>query len=369
MIVEITRGMEYRIYPTKEQKVLINKTLGCKRFIYNHFLQIRRNEWKFNHKSINYSATNAMLTDLKRYDEYSWLNEVDSTALQNSLRDLQVAYDRFFKKISKYPKFKSKHAHCQKYRSQCVNNNIKLVGNTIQLPKIGKVKIKLSRELVGKIVSVTVTHTASNKYYVSICVKYETELLSNSGHEIGIDVGVKDFYADTNGNVIKNPKILTKFAKRLARSQRKLAHKKRGSAQYEKQRIKVARIYEKIKNVRDDFQHKLTYHLAEDNAFIAIEELNIKGMLKNHKLAKAISDVAWSKFFIKLEYKVKEHGGVVVKIPTFYPSSQTCHECGYKNPLIKNLLVRDWVCPICGAHHDRDRNAAINILAKAKDIA
>lgn len=365
MIVEITRGMEYRIYPTKEQEILINKTFGCRRFIYNHFLQIRRDEWKFNHKNINYNATNTMLTDLKKYAEYSWLNEVDSTALQNSLRDLQVAYDRFFKKLSKYPKFKSKHTHCQKYRSQCVNNNIKLVGNTIQLPKIGKVKIKLSRELVGKVVNVTVIRTASNKYFVTICVKYETEILSNNGHKIGIDVGVKHFYTDSNGNVIKNPKILAKFAKRLARAQRKLSHKKRGSAQYEKQRIRVARIYEKIKNVRDDFQHKLTYHLAEDNAFIAIEKLNIKGMLKNHKLAKAISDVSWGKFFIKLEYKAKEHGGVVVKVPTFYPSSQTCHRCGHKNPLVKNLNVHDWICPVCGTQHDRDKNASINILAKA----
>lgn len=365
MKVKIKRGLKYRIYPNKEQKILINKTLGCGRFVYNHFLRVRMDEWKFNHKSINYSDTSAMLKDLKKYPEYSWLKEADSTALQQSLRDLQKAYDNFFAKRAKYPRFKSKHNYTQSYRSQCVNNNIRVVGNRIQLPKIGRVKTKFSRKVIGKISNATITRTASDKYFVSLCVEYETELQPSADGQVGIDVGIKSFYSDSNGNVVENPKFLAKYTKKLVREQRKLSRKKLGSGQREKQRIRVARVHEKIANTRNDFQHKLSYHLANENSLIAVEKLNIEGMVKNKKLAKAISDAAWSKFFEKLDYKTKEHGGKLVKIPTFYPSSQTCHVCGFQNPIVKNLSVREWICPQCGESLDRDQNAAINILKKA----
>ena len=369
MKITIKRGLRFRIYPNKEQKILINKTLGCGRFVYNHFLRIRIDEWKFNHRSIYYKDTNKMLTDLKKYPEYSWLKEVDSTSLQNSLRDLQKAYDNFFAKRAKYPKFKSKHNHTQSYRSQCVNNNIRVVGNCVQLPKIGKVKTKFSREVVGKISNATVTCTASDKYFVSLCVEYETELQSCGDGQVGIDVGIKSFYSDSNGCVVENPKFLAKYMKKLVREQRKLSRKKLGSGQWNKQRVRVARVNEKIANTRNDFQHKLSYCLANENSLIAIEKLNIKGMVKNKKLAKAIHDAAWSMFFMKLEYKAMERGGKLVKIPTFYPSSQTCHVCGFQNSIVKNLSVRDWVCPQCGEHHDRDKNAAVNILNKALSMS
>ena len=360
--------MVFRIYPNKQQQVLINKTLGCSRFVYNHFLRFRMDEWKFNKKGYSYEDTCLLLTNLKKYPEYEWLNEVDGTALQQSLRDLQKAYKNFFEGRAKFPKFKSKHSHCLTYRSQKNNNNIRVVGNCIQLPKIGKVKTKFSRKVLGTISNATVTRTASGKYFVSLCVKYEAELQSNAGGQIGIDVGVKDFCADTNGRVINNPKFMAKYARKLAREQKKLARRRKGSGRWEKQRIRVACTYEKIKNSRNDFQHKRSYRLARDNSLIAVEKLNVKGMLKNHKLAKAIGDVAWSSFFKKLKYKVVEHGGTLVKIPTFYPSSQLCHSCGYQNPLIKDLAVRDWVCPQCGTRHDRDRNASINILNKALEM-
>ena len=361
----VTHGFMYRIYPNKEQKVLIDKTLGCARFVYNHFLRVRMDEWKFNHKAIYYKDTSKLLTDLKKYPEYEWLKEVDSVALQQSLKDLQTAYDNFFKGRTKYPRFKSKHEHRQSYRTVTCRDNIRIVGNRIQLPKVGRVKTKLSREVPGRILNATIIRTASDRYYVSLCIEYETELQPNAGGQIGIDVGIKSFYSDSNGNVVENPKFLVKYTKKLAREQRKLSRKKLDSGQWKKQRVRVARVHEKITNMRNDFQHKLSYRLANENSLVAVEKLNIKGMVKNKKLAKAISDAAWSMFFEKLDYKLAERGGKLVKIPTFYPSSQTCHVCGFQNPIVKNLGVRDWVCPQCGESLDRDKNAAINILKKA----
>ena len=364
----INRGLKFRIYPTKEQIALINRNLGCKRFVFNYFLSLRKEEYKQNHKNLGYKKMSSILTDLKKSSDYKWLNEIDSISLQQALRDLQNAYDRFFKKLGGYPKFKSKKDHEQKYRTQMTNGNIKVLGNRIQLPKLGEVKAKLSREVVGLIKNATITRTATGKYFVTLGVEQVIETKLNQGNEVGIDVGLKHFYSDSNGNTVENPRLWKRFATKLAREQRKLSRKKLGSGQREKQRIKVARVHEKIVNIREDYQHKLAVQLAKENQFIAVEKLNIEGMKKNRRLAKAISDVAWGKFFQKLEYKSQEHGGKLVKVPTFYPSSQTCSCCGYKNPLVKNLSVRDWECPECHSRHDRDLNASINILNKAKEL-
>lgn len=362
-----TLGYKFRIYPNKTQENLINCTLGCARFVFNHFLTIRRDEWKVNHDSLTYVKTSKLLTDLKKREETAWLSEVDSMALQESLRNLDRAFQNFFDKRTGYPRFKSKHRHNQSYRTRNQSNGIRIIGKKIKLPKVGLVRIKQSQTFEGRICNATVSRTASGKYFVSLCVKVNKAMLQqpNNGKQVGIDVGLKVFYTDSNGNTVENPHPLKKLQRKLHREQRRLSRKMPKSVNREKARIRVARIHERIANIRKDFLHKISTLLARENQTIAVEHLNIKGMLRNHKLAKSISDVSWSEFFRQLSYKTELHGGELLKVDTFYPSSQTCNVCGYQNQLTRNLSVREWNCPKCGTHHDRDMNAAENILRKA----
>ena len=364
-------GFKFRIYPNKTQQSLINRTLGCCRFVFNHFLALRRDEWTANHKSIGYGQTAALLTDMKKNEDFSWLKEADSMALQEALRNLDRAYQNFFQHRSKYPRFKSKHNHSQSYRTRNQSNGIRIVGNKINLPKIGEVKAKLSRTFEGRILNATVSRAASGKYFVSLCVELDKETLlqANAGGKIGIDVGLKEFCTDSNGNAVANPRALKHLTRKLIREQRRLSRKMPKSKNRNKARARVARVHEHVANIRKDFLHKLSTRLVSENQVIAVENLKIKNMMRNHHLAKAIADVSWSEFFRQLEYKAELHGGKVLKVETFYPSSQTCSECGYKNEETKNLSVRTWTCPKCGAMHDRDENAAKNILRKALEAA
>ena len=380
----MNKGVKFRIYPNKSQQSLINQTLGCCRLIYNKGLAMRKDSFD-NGLKIGYKETSAMLTGLKKDNEYFFLKDADSIALQQSLRDLDSAFKRFFKKLGGYPNFKSKHNHNQSYRTINQGDNIRISGKYIKLPKLGYVKFKQSMD-IGHINNVTVERTSTNKYFVVLNVDFEPAALPFTSKVIGIDVGLKEFYKATSGDSVTNPKYLEKSSKKLAHEQRKLSHmieshisgyKTIGNKRFpicdkplseckniQKQRKKVALIHEKITNQRNDFLQKESTKLIRENQIISIEDLNVSGLLQNHKLAKSISSVSWSKFFTMLEYKAKWYGRIITKAPTFYPSSQMCSCCGYKNTDVKDLKIRKWICPECGTVHDRDFNAAVNILNK-----
>lgn len=388
------KGLRIRIYPNKQQKILIAKTFGCCRLIYNKGLALRKNTYENEGKSIGYKETNAMLTPLKKEDDFSFLKEVDSIALQQSLRDLDKAYKNFFRNKFGYPRFHSKHDSFASYRTQNVNNSIcaTLDGKHIKLPKLGYVKAKVTYDLFSaKINNATIERMPSGKYFCVLNVEIDTPSYSNDGCMVGIDLGIKTFYTDSNNFVCENKKLISKSAKKLRKEQRKLSRmieshiigykqgKKGGRIpiynkplseckNIQKQRIKVARIQEHIANQRNDFLQKESTKLVRENQIIGLEDLNVKGMVRNHKLAKAISDVSWSKFVTMLEYKAPLYGTEIVKVPRFYASSQICSCCGRQNPKVKDLSVRNWICPKCGTYHDRDHNAAINILNKALEI-
>ena len=382
--MKMTRGYRYRIYPNASQTALIDSNLGSCRFVYNRFLAEHSDAWKLRKESFSYAASARMLTELKRDPGHVWLAGADSMALQEALRDLDRSFRNFFAKRAGYPRFHSKRDHHQSYRTRNQSNGIRVEDGRIVLPKLGAVKAKISRLPNGRILNATVSKTPTGKYFASLCVEEEVVPKPNVGGVIGIDLGIKELYVDSDGYKELNPKYLAKYEKQLRREQRSLSRmieanlagydsKRRPiwkrplseCSNIQKQKRKVARIHEKIYNCRTDNLHKASSKLVNENQVIALETLNVKGMVRNHHLAKAISDVSWSRFVSMLEYKAFEHGCTVLKVPTFYPSSQTCSVCGYKNPRVKDLSVRRWVCPECGAVHDRDENAAKNILAMA----
>ena len=360
-------AFKFRVYPTKEQQILINKTFGCCRFVYNYFLVIRRDVWVKNKQSINYKQTSVMLTKLKKDEQYKWLKDVDSTSLQNSLQDLDRAYKNFFEKRVKYPRFKLKKAHAQSYRTRNNNDSICIIGNKIKLPKVGLVHAKIHRSVIGRILNATISRTESDPYFVSLCVAVDksTHMHPNAGGIIGIDVGLNSLYTDSNGKKVDNLRAFKRCARRLKLAQQRLARKKKGSKNYEKQRKKVAKVHEKIANIRKDYTHKQSAILVHENQIIAIETLRVKNMVKNHKLAKAIHDASWAELFRQLQYKAEFTGSKILQVDSFYPSSQICSCCEHRNLDVKNLGIRMWICQNCGAVHDRDINAAKNILRTA----
>lgn len=360
------KGIKFRIYPNREQQNLINQTFGCCRLIYNKGLAMRKEAYG-NGEKISYSQTSSMLTELKKCEEFAFLKVVDSIALQQSLRNLDRGFVNFFQKRAAHPTFKSRHNRHQSYRTVNQGDTIRIVGRYMKLPKLGFVKIRQSME-IGKINNVTIEHTPTGKYFAVLNVEFEPQPRPNKGGLIGIDVGMKEFYTDSNGMIVSNPKYLEKSMRKLIREQRKLSRKQKGSNNRNKQRIKVALVHETITNQRNDFLQKQSTMLIRENQTICIEELKVRNMMRNHKLAQHIASASWSKFFDMLTYKSVWYGNDVVKVPTMYPSSQTCSCCGNKNPLVKNLAVRVWECPNCHTVHNRDTNASINILNKGLEI-
>lgn len=363
------KSLKVRIYPNKKQEELIIKTFGYVRYVYNYYLDKRIKQYKNCKKSLSYNECSKDLTSLKK--ELEWLKEPDKFSLQSSLKNLDEAYKRFFNNLGRFPKFKSKNNKKDSYTTKFTNNNIEIFESHIKLPKLGKIKYRDNSIIKGKISNVTVLKTKTGKYFAAITYEKEEKPLEKTGSSIGIDLGLKYFCVFSNGEKKKNPKYYASLQDKLIREQRKLSRmqklaldknrKLEDCKNYQKQKLKVARVHERIVNKRCNFLNKLTSNIVKNHDIICLENLNVKGMLKNKKLAKSISDVSWYEFIRKLTYKAKWYGKELVIIDRWFSSSKTCHICGYKK---KDLQLKDrsWVCPICKTTHDRDINAAINIL-------
>ncbi|HID0767928.1 TPA: IS200/IS605 family element RNA-guided endonuclease TnpB [Clostridium botulinum] len=359
------KAYKYRLYPNNEQKEYFSKCFGCTRFIYNKMLADRIKSYEENKdldiKQIKYP------TPAQYKKEFEWLKEVDSLALANSQMNLDKAYKNFFRdKSIGFPKFKSKKINYYSYTTNNQKGTVFIENNKIKLPKLkSMIKIKQHRQFNGKIKSCTISKTSTNKYYISILVDTENIQLLKTSKKVGIDLGIKEFAITSDEEVFSNPKWLRKSEKRLRKLQKDLSRKRKGSNNRNKARLKVAKLHEKIANQRKDFLHKVSTQLINENQVIVIEDLKVSNMLKNHKLAKAISEVSWFEFRRMLEYKANWYGRELVIAPSNYASSQLCSNCGNQSQQTKDLSCRTYICPICGMVMDRDINASKNLLKLA----
>ena len=361
----IYKSYKFRIYPTVEQEILLVKHFGCVRYVYNYFLNERKEKYLNENISLNYYDNQRALTQLKKEEDKKWLKEVSNQTLQASIRNLDIAYKNLFNKQNKYPKRKLKKHKNSFTISQCG----RLEDGKISIPKFREgIKVKIHREVKGKIGKMNITKTPTGKYYVSIFTEQEVEEdLPKTNKQVGIDLGLKDFVITSDNKKFKNNRYTKKYARKLKIAQQHLSRKQKGSNMFEKQKHKVAKIHEKIANCRLDTLHKASIELVKNYDLISVEDLNVKGMIKNHKLSKHIADASWGNFITLLKYKCDWYGKELVKVNRFYPSSKTCSSCGWIKQELK-LSDREWSCEFCGEIHDRDINASKNILKEGLKI-
>lgn len=363
------KAFKVRLCPTAEQAAQINRTIGSARFVYNYFLARRQESYRETGKGLTRFQCDKELTDLKRGEDTAWLRDVDKFALQQAVRDLDWAFENFFRDCRKpkkerrfgYPNFKSKKGVKQSYRTNFTNGNIAVAEDRLKLPKLGWVKFRKSQEIRGRIISVTVRRNAAGKYFASIQCEVEVEPLPASGKAVGLDLGLKSFLVPSEGEPVGNPRHYRANLRKLRRAQRTCTRRQKGSNRRQRAKTKLARVHERISNLRRDFLHKLSTNLIREYGVICIESLRPKSMARNRSLAQGIMDAGWGEFRRQLEYKSEWYGRMLAPIDPFFPSSQLCHDCGFQNPAVKDLAVREWTCPNCGETHDRDLNAALNI--------
>ena len=361
------RAYKFRIYPNDAQKILFARTFGCVRMVYNHWLDRKIKQYEENKANVTYTVCAKEMAEMKKTEAYAFLREVDSIALQQSLRHLDTAFQNFFKQPKTgFPRFKSKKRNKSSYSTICINGNITISNGYLKLPKIGQVRLKQYRAVPNgyRLKSVTVSQTPGGKYYASILFQYEDQVQEKEKEMqrfLGLDFSMHELYRDSNGNEPAYPRYYRKAEKKLAREQRRLSKMQKGSNNRSKQRIKVAKLHEKVSNQRKDFLHKQSRQITNAYDCICIEDLDMKAMSRSLNFGKSVSDNGWGMFTTFLKYKLEEQGKKLVKVDKFFASSQICSACGYKNTKTKNLALRKWDCPQCGIHHDRDVNAAINI--------